>query len=125
MMQWMPAGLLALHEFIATGKRRYAVLLALAGVAQIYTSMYYAAFFLVYAAIVGAGVLSVYRQSIRPLIAPVVIAALIAAVLSVPLAWAFAEAAPVKGERSISEITYYSALPVDYLRTNTSSAIWT
>ena len=49
MTQWMPLGLLALHLFITTGRWPYALALALAGAAQVYSSMYYAAFFFVYA----------------------------------------------------------------------------
>jgi hypothetical protein len=53
MTQWMPLGLLALHLLVATGRWRYAAALAVTGAAQLYSSMYYAVFFLVYAAVIG------------------------------------------------------------------------
>ena len=127
--QWMPIGLLALHELVTTGRRWWgrhwwALALALAGVAELYSSMYYGAFFLVYALVVGIGLLIVHRPSMRPLIVPMIAAGLLAALLTVPLARAFAAAAPVKGERPVSEITYYSAHLSDYLRPSKWSATW-
>ena len=124
MTQWMPLGLLALHLFLATGRRLHALAFGLAGVAQLYSSMYYAAFFLVYAAVVGAALLRVNRVSIRPLARPLAIAAVIAAVLAVPITWAFVAAEPMKGARGTYEVEFYSAYPSDYLRANRSSLLW-
>ena len=78
MTQWMPLGLLALHLFVSTGRWRYAIALGLAGVAQLYSSMYYAVFFLVYATVIGAGLLIVHRPSIRRLVLPAAAGALVA-----------------------------------------------
>ena len=78
MTQWMPLGLLALHVFVSTRRWPYAIGLALAVVAQLYSSLYYAVFLLVYAAAVGVGLLIVYRPSIRALALPAVAAAMIA-----------------------------------------------
>jgi hypothetical protein len=124
MTQWMPLGLLALHLFVATGRTRYAVGFGLAGVAQLYSSMYYAAFFLVYATVVGVVMLCVHRASIRPLVRPLAISAAIVAVLAVPITLAFVAAEPLKGARGTYEVEFYSAYPSDYLRANTQSALW-
>ena len=124
MTQWMPLGLLALHLFLATGRTRYAVGFGLAGVAQLYSSMYYAAFFLVYATVVGVVMLCVHRASIRPLVRPLAISAAIVAVLAVPITLAFVAAEPLKGARATYEVEFYSAYPSDYLRANTQSALW-
>ena len=124
MTQWMPLGLLALHQFLATGRRLYAVAFGLAGVAQLYSSMYYAAFFLVYATVVGLGLLRIHRPPMRPLAAPLAIAAAIAAVLAVPITWAFVAAEPIKGARGTFEVEFYSAYPSDFLRANRSSLLW-
>ena len=65
--QWMPLGLLALHLFVATGRWPYAFALACAGVAQLYSSMYYAVYFLIYAAAIGVGLLIIHRPPLRRL----------------------------------------------------------
>jgi hypothetical protein len=124
MTQWMPLGLLALHLFVSTGRWRYAIGLGLAGVAQLYSSMYYAVFFLVYATAIGAGLLIAQRPSIRRLALPAVAGALVAGLVAVPLVRAFVAAQPLKAERTTDEIRFYSATPLDYLRGNLHSALW-
>jgi hypothetical protein len=124
MTQWMPLGLLALHLFLSTGRWPYAIALALAGVAQLYSSMYYAVFLLVYALAIGSGLLIIHRPPIRRLMLPMAASIAVAAVMTIPIARAFAAAQPSKGERSVDEITYFSATPADYLRAPRYSALW-
>lgn len=124
MTQWMPLGLIALHLLFATGRPRYAIALALAGVAQLYSSMYYAVFFLVYAAVIGAGLFAIHRPALGRLMVALVAGGIVAALLAQPLVRPFVEAAPLKGDRSIEEIKSYSAAPFDYLRTHVRSATW-
>ena len=124
MTQWMPLGLLALHLFLSTGRWPYAIALALAAVAQLYSSMYYAVFFLVYATVVGVGLLVIHRPSIRRLVLPMAASITVAALLAIPIARAFVAAQPMKGERGIEEITLYSATPIDYLRAHIYSGLW-
>jgi hypothetical protein len=124
MTQWMPLGLLALHLFVSTGRWQYAIALGLAGAAQLYSSMYYAVFFLLYASVIGAGLLLTYRPSIRRLALPAVAGALVAALMAVPLARAFVAAEPSKAERTTDEVRFYSATPLDYFRGNLHSALW-
>jgi hypothetical protein len=133
---WMPLGLLALHHFLSTGRsafaasplRRgkwgYAIAFGLAAVAQLYSSMYFAVFFLLYVAIVGGSLLVLHRPPIRPLVLPIAAAAALAALLAIPLARPFLAAQPAKGDRGPTEVTYYSAEPADYLRANRFSALW-
>ena len=124
MTQWMPLALLALHLFVATGTWRYAIALGLVGAAQLYSSMYYGVFFLVFATPIGIGLQLVSRTPFRRLVLPLAAAAVVAGVLAVPLARAFVEAQPMKGERGVDEVTAYSARPTDYLRAQSHSAIW-
>lgn len=124
MTHWMPLGLLALHLFITTARWPYAIALALAGVAQLYSSMYYAVFFLVYAITLAIGLVLVHRPRIRPLLLPIGAAVAVAGILAVPLVRAFVAAKPIKGERLISEVEYYSATPIDYLRSQKYSVLW-
>jgi hypothetical protein len=135
MTQWMPLGLLALHLLIGrdpgSGIRDprpkrwwYAVALAIAVVAQLYSSMYYAVFFVVYATAIAIGLLIAHRSSLRSLVLPLVVSAAIAAILALPLMGAFTAAEPIKGERPINEIRFYSAVPSDYLRANRFSLLW-
>jgi hypothetical protein len=124
MTQWMPLALLALHLFVTTRRWPYAVSCALASVAQLYSSMYYAAFFLVYAAVVGAGLVIAHRPPLRPVLRPVAASGLLAALLAVPLGRAFIAAEPIKGERGLNEVAQYSAVPSDYLRVSKVNAVW-
>ena len=124
MTQWMPLGLLALHLFFSTGRWPYAIALGLAGVAQLYSSMYYAVFFLVYATVIGIGLLMIHRPPIRRIALPIVATVAVASVLTIPLARAFEAAQPSKGDRPVSEIEHYSAKPADYLRAQKYSALW-
>jgi len=139
MTQWMPLGLLALHLMISgaqgsgigdqgSGISRsrwlYAFAFAASLVAQLYSSMYYGVFFVVYAAAIGAGLLVAYRPSLRRLALPLLVSAAVAALAALPLARAFTAAEPMKGERPIGEVQYYSAVPADYLRVNRYNLAW-
>jgi hypothetical protein len=148
MTQWMPLALLVLHLLLgrdsAFGTREsnvrdhpnpepripnlapwlYSLGLAGAVVAQLYSSMYYAVFFVVYAALIGVGLLIVHRPSIRRLAFPLVVSAAIAVIAALPLVRAFVAAEPIKGERSEGEVRLYSAVPDDYLRVHRDSLLW-
>jgi hypothetical protein len=86
--------------------------------------MYYAVFFVVYAALIGVGLLIVHRPSIRRLALPLVVSAAIAVIAAVPLVRAFVAAEPIKGQRSEGEVRLYSAVPDDYLRVHRDSLLW-
>ena len=124
MTQWIPLGLLALHLFVSTGRWRYAIALGLAGAAQLYSSMYSAVFFLLYAVVIGVGLILAYRTPLRRLVLPASAAAVVAALIAVPLARAFVAAEPLKAERTTDEVRFYSATPLDYFRGNLQSALW-
>jgi hypothetical protein len=124
MTQWMPLGLLALHWLISTGRGRYLFALALALVAQLYSSMYYAVFFLVYLVPVSAVLLLAYRPPLRRLVLPAAAAAILALACTVPIGRAYRAAQSIKGERPIDAVTFYSATPADYLRAHQRSATW-
>jgi len=124
MTYWMPLGLLALHRLWQTWRMRYAIALALCGVAELYSSMYYGVFFPLYAGAVLATLLLVSRPEWRRVMTPLVAGGLIAVVLSVPLARPYYAAAPVKGERDIPTVTYYSASASDYFRAHPRSALY-
>jgi len=124
MTQWMPLALLALHLFLSTRRWPYAMGLAAAGLAQLYSAMYYAVFLLIYAASIAMGLVMVHKIELRRLVRPLAVAALLAAVIAWPLVRAFIAAEPMKGARSSAEVNFYSAFPSDYLRANTNSALW-
>jgi hypothetical protein len=124
MMQWMPLALLALHEFLATLRLRYAVLSGLCLVAQLYSSMYYAVFFSIYAAAVAVTLVATRRPPLRRLVLPVAAAGVLAILLAVPLIVPYERATAAKGERGREEVTVYSAVPSDYLRAHDRSALY-
>jgi hypothetical protein len=124
MTQWMPLALLALHYFVSTGHRRYAFAFAFAVVAQLYSSLYYAVFFVIYATAIGLGLVRMHRQSIRRLVVPLVSAGVVVLLIAVPIIRAFNAAKTIKGERGRYEVVFYSAIPADYLRAPLYSALW-
>jgi hypothetical protein len=124
MMEWMPLALLALHKFLGTLRLRYAVLSALCLVAQLYSSMYYAVFFSIYAAAVAVTLVATRRPPIRRLIVPVAAAGVLAILLAVPLIVPYERATAAKGERSRQEVAAFSAVPSDYLRAHDRSALY-
>ncbi|MEO7270947.1 MAG: hypothetical protein ABIX28_17275, partial [Vicinamibacterales bacterium] len=124
MTYWMPLGLLALHRLWQTWRMRYAIALALCGVAELYSSMYYGVFFPLYAAAVLGTLIVISRPEWRRVVAPVAAGGLIAMVLAVPLARPYYAAAAVKGERDVPTVTYYSAGASDYFRAHPRSALY-
>ena len=124
MTYWMPLALLALHRLWQTWRMRYAIAFALCGVAELYSSMYYGVFFPLYAGAVLATLLLVSRPAWRRIVTSLAIAGLMMVVLSVPLARPYYAAAPVKGERDIPTVTFYSASASDYFRAHPRSALY-
>ena len=124
MTMWMPLALLALHRWLKGGRWTSAAALALCGVAQVYSSLYYSVFLAVLLAVVGVGLVLVHRPPVRRLAVGGVIVVLIAAPLAWPVAHAFSAAQPMKGDRSIEEVGFYSAEPLDYLRTHRFTGVW-
>jgi hypothetical protein len=121
---WTPLALLALHRFLTTGRWMYALACGLAAVAQMYSAMYFAMFLLLYTMVVGGALLLLHRPAIRPMVLPAILSILVAGAAVAPLARVFLAAQPMKGERGTTEVTYYSAVPGDYLRANRFSALW-
>src|SRR5687767_7995092 len=113
---WIPFGLLALHRFLSTGRWTYAVACGLLAVAQLYSSMHFAVFFLLYAAVVGIALLLLHRPAVRPLLLPAAVTIALVIAAATPLARAFLAAQPMKGDRNTTEVAFYSAEPADYLR---------
>ena len=112
---WMPLGLLALHAFLRTQRLKYALLASLCGVAQLYSSMYFAVFFCLYV-IPVLGLLAVLkRPPLRRLWPGALAGAALAAILAIPLAKPYLAAQARKGDRDIGAILSYSATLKDYV----------
>jgi hypothetical protein len=125
MTYFMPLALLALHRLIATGRLKYAVLAALCGVGQLYSSMYYAVFFLLYAGTIGLLLsLLVARDRIAGIAGRAALAGAVAALLAVPLARPYLASQELRGVRGFSEVRHYSAMPADFLRAHPRSIAW-
>ena len=82
----MPLSLLAIHWFVETARPRDAVLAALAVVAQLYSSMYYAVFFLFYGGTVFLVLAVGRKRRVGEIVKPAFIAGALAVALAVPLA---------------------------------------
>jgi len=124
MTHWMPLALIWLHRFSETFKLRYAIAMALAAAAQLYSSMYYGVFFSLYSATVLGTLLLVSRPPRRRLLVPIAAALALAAALAVPLARPYLAAQAIKGERDRGVVMFYSAGPSDYFRAHPRSATY-
>jgi len=116
MTQWMPLALWFLHRFVTTWRAREVLGAALCMVAQLYSSMYYGVFFVVYAAAVLGAMLAASKPDWRRILGPLTLAAVTAMVLAVPLARPYLAAQAIKGERGTNEVEFYSADVSDYFR---------
>ena len=103
---------------------RDAVAVAVLAAAQLYSSMYYGVFFMLYAGAVLGTLLLVARPPWRRLLVPVASALLLAVALAVPLARPYLAAQAVKGDRDEGAVRVYSAGPSDYLRAHPRSATY-
>jgi hypothetical protein len=122
--QWMPLSLLAIHRFAETARPRDAMLAGLAVVAQLYSSMYYAVFFLFYGATVFLVLAVGKKMRMGEIVKPAFIAGVVALVLAVPLMRPYLAAQPVKGDRDVPAVTVFSATASDYLRAHQRSALY-
>jgi hypothetical protein len=118
----MPLALLALHRFLETARTRHAVAFALLAAAQLYSSMYFAVFFTVYAAALASCLWLVTRPPVRRLLGPAALAGALALLLALPLARTYSSAK--LGDREADTVAYYSATAADYLRAHPRSAMW-
>jgi hypothetical protein len=115
MTMWMPVVLLAVHRILRDGRRRYALVLALALAAQWYSSMYYGLFLAVYAAVFAVVLAGAWKvPGVRIVYAAAGVC--LAGILVWPLAGAYIASAPARGVRQAESVAEFSAVPLDYLR---------
>ncbi len=115
MTMWMPVVLLAVHRILRDGRRRYALVLALALAAQWYSSMYYGLFLAVYAAVFAVVLAGAWKvPGVRVVYAAA--GGCLAAILVWPLAGAYIASASARGVRQAESVAEFSAVPLDYLR---------
>ncbi|HWB31165.1 MAG TPA: hypothetical protein VG736_11735 [Vicinamibacterales bacterium] len=124
MMMWMPLALLALHRFVETARLRYALAAAAATVAQLYSTMYYTVFFVLYLVPVTAILVRVKRAPIRRLVPGTIVAGVLAAMCAFPLMRVYEAAQGEKGERDVNAVMYYSATPADYFHAHYRSVLY-
>lgn len=118
----MPLALLALHKLVETPKVRYAVLAGVFAAGQLYSSMYYAVFFSVFAAIVFAATCWLKKVRLRALVVPALVGAVVALALAWPLAHVYRAAH--LGDRDKETVEFYSATVADYVTAHPRSAMW-
>jgi hypothetical protein len=122
MTYWMPLALLALHRFSETARVRYALAAALCTVGQLYSSMYYAVFFVMSMTVVFPLHCWLTGAPVRRLLGPAAIAGVLALLLAWPLARTYG--AGHLGDRDVASVEHYSATVSDYLRAHPRSATW-
>ncbi|MEO7273618.1 MAG: hypothetical protein ABIX28_11590 [Vicinamibacterales bacterium] len=116
MAQWMPMTLWALHRTFSAGRVRDGLLTGLFLACQALSSFYYGIFFATFLIPVGLALLLGAEPARRwPAIKALAVGAVLAAVLVVPVTRPYFAARQSVGERPLSEVDFYSALPQDYL----------
>ncbi|HEY0873500.1 MAG TPA: hypothetical protein VGD94_08515 [Vicinamibacterales bacterium] len=119
---WLPIALLYLHRTMASGKLRDGLAFGVAAAAQFYTALYYGAFLMTYATVVG-GVLWFARGRPWKPIRALAAGAVLGAILFAPVASAYLKTRSHLGDRHVGEVTYYSAVGTDYQKAHYRS--WT
>jgi hypothetical protein len=115
MAQWMPLCLWAFHRTVADGRMRDGLLTGLFLALQTLSSFYYGIFFATYLIPVGiALVLGARRARFWPVVRALVSGAVLAAVLVMPFTRPYFAARQSVGERPLTEVEFYSAIPQDY-----------
>ncbi len=118
----LPLVLLAVHLFFDTLRIRYAVLVTVFAVAQLYSSMYLAVLLMWQVLGMSVVMVALYRPRFRHLVVPGFIAATLAFALAWPLVRTYSSAG--LEERPAREVALYSAEARDYLRPTATSALW-
>jgi hypothetical protein len=121
---WLPLALLALHRFLDTSKRRYALAMALAITCQLYSSMYFAVFFFLYAAPFVGMQWWLKRSPWRRLLPGASLASLLVVAAAIPLARPYVDARAERGDREKYETDFFSAQAPDYLTPHFRSAAY-
>lgn len=124
MTMWMPLTLWWLHRFAERWRTRDALGAALCLAAQAYSSMYYGALFVFYAAVVMGVVARAARPGWRRLVVPAGLAAVVTIALVAPLARPYVAAHAANGERPPWAVDAFSATASDYLRPHFRVATW-
>jgi hypothetical protein len=116
MAQWMPLCLWAFHRTVRDGRLRDGLLTGLFLALQTLSSFYYGAFFATYLIPVGIALLiGARRARFWPAVRALAAGAVLAVVLVVPFTRPYFTARQSVGERPLSEVERYSAIPQDYL----------
>jgi hypothetical protein len=117
---FVPIALWYLHRTMASGRLRDGLATGVAVAAQFYTALYYGAFLMTYAAVVGT-VLWLARGRPWAPIRALAAGAVLGAVLFSPVASAYLKTKSQMGRRHPGEVTYYSAVGPDYLKAHNRS----
>jgi len=105
-----------LHRTFSGGRMRDGILTGLFLACQTLSSMYYGIFFATFLIPVGlALLLSAERSRVWPALKALAVGAVLAAIVVVPVTRPYFAARESVGERPMSEVEFYSALPKDYL----------
>lgn len=112
---WMPIVLWCMHRTMISGRLRDGLATGAAVAAQFYTALYYGAFVMTYAFVVGAVVWLARGRPWAPVRA-LAAGALLAAVLFSPVAAVYLKTRSHMGNRHPGEVAFYSAVGTDYLK---------
>lgn len=117
---WIPIVLWCLHRTLVSGRLRDGLATGAALAAQFYSALYYGAFTMTYAFVVGAVIWLARGRPWRPVRA-LAAGAVLAAVLFLPVAVPYLKTRSHMGNRQTGEVAFYSALGPDYLKAHDRS----
>ena len=123
--QWMPLCLWALHRTVRTGRLRDGVLTGLFLALQALSSLYYGIFLATFMVPVAAALLIGQRASnIKASIRSLAAGGVLAAILIIPVILPYLAVRHNVGERTVSEITFYSATAQNYLAAHPQNVVF-
>ena len=123
--QWMPLCLWALHRTIRSGRLRDGLLTGLFLALQALSSLYYGIFLATFMVPVGAALVIGQRpSSIKASIRSLAAGGVLAAVLIVPVILPYLAVRHNVGERTVAEITFYSATAKNYLAAHPQNVVF-
>ena len=123
--QWMPLCLWALHRTIRSGRVRDGLLTGLFLALQALSSLYYGIFLATFMVPVAAALLIGQRaSSIKASIRSLAAGGVLAAVLIVPVILPYLAVRHNVGERTVEEITFYSATAQNYLAAHPQNVVF-
>ena len=121
---WMPLAFLAVHRAFEERPLRWGAMAGLFIGLQVLSCVYYGIFLAMLVAVLVVLLAASDARRARAALPGLALGAVVAAALILPYAWPYLQTARALGPRDITEITQYSAKPINYLASPPQNWLW-